>query len=341
MLLETLTKEHKAMYLITGGAGFIGSNLVAALCDRGHSSKIVIVDRLGIDHKWKNIAKHLVYEIITPAQLNPFLADHEKEVEMVFHLGAISSTTEIDVDLVLENNLQLSILLWRWCANNNIPFLFASSAATYGNGDKGFDDNLTSDQMAGLMPLNPYGWSKHFFDRWVTSTVERGGQVPPQRVGLKFFNVYGPNEGHKGTQSSLIAQLFPRILSGAPSTLFKSHKTGILDGEQKRDFIWVDDCIEVILWFFSNKNISGIFNVGTGEARTFRDLTLNIYTNLSLEPNIEFIDTPPNIEKHYQYFTQASLVKLRAAGFSKSFTSLEQGIKKYITNFLNTNDPYR
>ena len=341
MLLETLTKEHKAMYLITGGAGFIGSNLVAALCDRGHSSKIVIVDKLGIDHKWKNIAKHLVYEIITPAQLKPFLAENEKEIEMVFHLGAISSTTEIDVDLFLENNLQLSILLWRWCANNNIPLLFASSAATYGNGDNGFDDNLTSDQMARLMPLNPYGWSKHFFDRWVTSMVEKGGQVPPQWVGLKFFNVYGPNEGHKGSQSSLIAQLFPRILGGAPSTLFKSHRPGILDGEQRRDFIWVGDCIEVMLWFLSNKNISGIFNVGTGEARTFRDLTLIIYANLSLEPNIEFINTPSNIEKHYQYFTQASLVKLRAAGFSKSFTPLEQGIKNYITNFLNTNDPYR
>ena len=329
------------MYLITGGAGFIGSNLVAALCNLGYSDKVVIVDKLGIDQKWKNIAKHLVYDIIPPTQLDAFLAENKKEIEMVFHLGAVSSTTEIDTDLILENNLRLSILLWRWCAKHNVPFLFASSAATYGNGANGFDDNLTSDQLAGLKPLNPYGWSKHFFDRWVTSRVESGDSLPPQWVGLKFFNVYGPNEGHKGTQSSLINQLFPKIMSGLPSILFKSHRTGIPDGEQRRDFIWVDDCVEVMLWFFAKRNISGIFNVGTGEARTFKDLTLNVYASLKLEPNIEFINTPPSIEKHYQYFTEASLNKLREAGFPRNFTSLEEGVKKYITNFLNTNDPYR
>ena len=329
------------MYLITGGAGFIGSNLVAALCGLGHSNKVVIVDKLGIDQKWKNIAKHLVYDIIPPTQLDAFLAENTKEIEMVVHLGAVSSTTEIDVDLILENNLRLSIRLWRWCAKHNVPFLFASSAATYGNGENGFDDNLTSYQLAGLAPLNPYGWSKHFFDRWVISRVESGDSLPPQWVGLKFFNVYGPNEGHKGTQSSLINQLFPKIISGLPSILFKSHRAGIPDGEQRRDFIWVDDCVEVILWFFAKRNISGIFNVGTGEARTFKDLTVNVYTSLKLEPNIEFIDPPPSIEKHYQYFTEASLNKLRAAGFSKNFTSLEEGVKKYVTNFLNTNDPYK
>ena len=151
------------MYVITGGAGFIGSNLVAALCDHGHSNKIVIVDNLGIDQKWRNIANHLVYGIISPTQLDAFLAESKKEIEMVFHLGAVSSTTEIDVDLILENNLRLSTRLWRWSAENKVPFLFASSAATYGNGENGFDDNLTSDQLAGLKPLNPYGWSKHFF----------------------------------------------------------------------------------------------------------------------------------------------------------------------------------
>ena len=329
------------MYLITGGAGFIGSNLVAALCDLGHSNKVVVVDNLGIDQKWKNIANHLIYDIIAPTQLDAFLAENKKEIEMVFHLGAVSSTTEIDVDLILENNLRLSMRLWRWCAKNSVPFLFASSAATYGNGENGFDDNLTSDQLADLKPLNPYGWSKHFFDRWVTSRVESGDNLPPQWIGLKFFNVYGPNEGHKGTQSSLINQLYPQIVSGLPSVLFKSHRTGIPDGEQRRDFIWIDDCVKVILWFSNNKNISGLFNVGTGEARTFKDLTLNVYANLDVEPNIEFIDTPPSIEKHYQYFTEASLTKLRAAGFSRNFTSLEEGVKKYVTNFLKTNDPYR
>tara|TARA_B100000212_G_C27352381_1_gene524233 strand:+ start:16 stop:837 length:822 start_codon:yes stop_codon:yes gene_type:complete len=273
--------------------------------------------------------------------MDAFLAENKKEIEMVFHLGAVSSTTEIDVDLILENNLRLSIRLWRWCAKNNVPFLFASSAATYGNGENGFDDSLTSDQLAGLKPLNPYGWSKHLFDRWVTSRVESGDSLPPQWVGLKFFNVYGPNEGHKGTQSSLINQLFPKIISGLPSILFKSHRAGIPDGEQRRDFIWVGDCVEVMLWFFAKRNISGIFNVGTGEARTFKDLTLNVYASLKLEPNIEFINTPPSIEKHYQYFTEASLNKLREAGFPRNFTSLEEGVKKYITNFLNTNDPYR
>lgn len=328
------------MILITGGAGFIGSNLVAALCDRSCSSKIVIVDRLGLDSKWRNIAKHLVSDIIEPSQLEPFLSKNCAQVEMIFHLGAISSTTEIDVDLIIKNNFKLSRYLWNWCSKNEVPLVFASSAATYGDGSNGFEDGLDSNGLAKLRPLNPYGWSKHLFDRWVTLAVEQSEPCPPQWVGLKFFNVYGPNEGHKGNQSSLIPQLFPKIINREPAILFRSHKEDFEDGAQSRDFIWIDDCIDILLWCFDNRAVSGIFNAGTGISRSFNDLTTCIFKTLCILPKITFVDTPHNIRDKYQYFTQASICNLREAGYSGEFTNLEDGVKKYI-NFLTSTDPYK
>jgi ADP-L-glycero-D-manno-heptose 6-epimerase len=329
------------MILITGGAGFIGSNLVAALSNKPNLPKIVIVDRFGIDDKWKNLAKHLVYEIINPDQLQLFLSKHENSLECIFHLGAISSTTEKDVDLILQNNFNLSLHLWKWCTSHNVPFIYASSAATYGNGDHGFEDNSTLHDLSKLRPLNPYGWSKHLFDKCIMSELERGGAHPPQWAGLKFFNVYGPNEIHKGNQSSLVAQMHPHIAKNEPAILFKSHQDDTKDGEQSRDFIWIDDCIDIMLWFYKNNHVSGLFNVGTGQARSFKDLATIIFHALDREPHIEYVDTPINIRDQYQYFTKASTQKLKNVGYDKPFTSLEDGVTQYVKKYLSTIDPYK
>ncbi|MBH67577.1 MAG: ADP-glyceromanno-heptose 6-epimerase [Rhodospirillaceae bacterium] len=329
------------MILITGGAGFIGSNLVAALRARNPSSKIVIVDKFGLDSKWRNLAKHRVWDIVEPDQLDHFLCKNSAAVEVIFHLGAISSTTEIDVDLIMKNNFKLSLYLWNWCSKNDTPLIYASSAATYGNGAEGFNDDLDSDALTALKPLNPYGWSKHLFDRWVTWAIENGQPCPPQWAGLKFFNVYGPNEGHKGHQSSLIAQLYPQLIKGKPARLFRSHREGISHGDQKRDFIWIEDCIDIMLWLYQNKQVSGIFNAGTGQARSFNDLANCIFSALALNPKITFIDIPNNIKDHYQYFTEASTHKIRKAGYKSKFTSLEMGVKKYILNYLSSTDQYK
>ena len=329
------------MILITGGGGFIGSNLVATLSQKLGSPKIVISDRFGIDDKWKNISKYLINQIIEPGQLEAFLEKNQDSIEYVFHLGAISSTTEKDVDLILKNNFSLSVQLWLWCTAHKVPFMYASSAATYGNGDKGFEDNAVPHKLAQLQPLNPYGWSKHLFDKWIISELSCKGQHPPQWSGLKFFNVFGPNETHKGSQSSLIAQMYPRIVRNEPAKLFKSHRDGIQDGDQSRDFIWIDDCIDVMLWLYENREISGLFNVGTGQARSFKDLITNIFWSLKREPEIEFVDTPLHLREQYQYYTQASMQKLKTAGYTKSFTSLEDGVHEYIANYLSKNNLYR
>ena len=236
------------MILITGGAGFIGSNLVATLSKKTGAPKITVVDRLGIDDKWKNLSNHLVHQIIEPENLDRYLSENGESIEYVFHLGAISSTTEKDVDLILRNNFNLSLSLWNWCTNNRIPFIYASSAATYGDGKNGFNDDFDPIELSKLKPLNPYGWSKHLFDKLVNYDVLNGSSHPPQWAGLKFFNVFGPNEFHKGAQSSLIAQIYPRIIRNEPAKLFKSHKEGINDGEQSRDFIWIEDCVDIMIW---------------------------------------------------------------------------------------------
>lgn len=329
------------MIVVTGGAGFIGSNLIAALCVRDQAPDIVVADRFGHDDKWRNLAKHPVAEFLDPDRLLGFLAANAGAVECIFHLGASSSTTERDVDFILRNNFTLSLALWRWCAQAGVPLIYASSAATYGGGEHGFEDDPDPAALASLRPLNPYGWSKHLFDRRVIAMLERGDPAPPQWAGLKFFNVYGPNEAHKAGQSSVVAQIHPRVARGEPAVLFRSHRDGIPDGGQSRDFIWVGDCVDVMLWLHDTPAASGLFNVGTGQARSFADLATAVFRAMNLEPRIKFIDTPAEIRERYQYFTEAPMKRLRDAGYPGQFTNLEEGVRRYVADFLETNDPYR
>lgn len=329
------------MIIVTGGAGFIGSNIVASLIEQGHKD-IVVCDWMGQDDKWKNLRKHLLRDIIAPEQLFEFLADN-KNVETIFHMGAISTTTEKDVDLIVRSNIEMSIKLWDWCTQHDKRFIYASSAATYGDGAHGFVDNADPTHLSKLLPLNPYGWSKHFFDRWVTArTLDDKDNTPRQYVGLKFFNVYGPNEYHKQGQMSVVCGLYPKIMNGQLAQLFKSYHADYVDGGQSRDFVYVKDCVEVMLHFLQNPNHNGLFNVGTGQARSFLDLAKATFHAANIKENIEFIDMPEQLRDKYQNFTQADLTKLRAIGYAKAFTTLEDGIADYVQNYMSKkDDPYR
>ncbi len=326
------------MYLVTGGAGFIGSNLVAALCARG--AEVMVVDRLGSDDKWRNLAKHPIAGLLPPEGLADFLAS-PPPLAAVLHMGAISETTATDADLVVASNLTLPLRLWDACAARGIPFLYASSAATYGDGGQGFEDDETAAGLARLRPLNLYGWSKHAFDRRVQDLLARGAPRPPQWAGLRFFNVYGPNEFHKGGQASVVLHKFRQIMKGEPATLFRSDRQGVADGEQQRDFVHVDDCVDVMLWLLDNPGVSGLFNIGSGRARSFLDLARAIYAALGSVPDIRFIDMPANLRGKYQYFTEAPMAKLRAAGYPGQATPLEEGVRRYVRDFLAQPDPYR
>jgi ADP-L-glycero-D-manno-heptose 6-epimerase len=328
------------MILITGGAGFIGSNLVAALEERGET-ELVVCDLLGTGEKWRNLAKRELADVIRPAELFPYLEAHRGTVRAVFHMGAISATTERDADLIVECNLRLSLDLFHWCARNGARFIYASSAATYGDGTQGFDDDGSLGALARLRPLNAYGWSKHTFDRRVARLVQQDGPRPSQWAGLKFFNVYGPNEGHKADMMSVVAKTFPRAVRGEPAVLFKSHHPDYQDGGQSRDFVWVGDCVAVMLWLYENPWINGLFNCGSGQARSFKDLTRAVYAALGKEAQIQYIDTPIEIRAKYQYFTEAKLERLRAAGYTRPTTSLEEGVRSYVQDYLLQGDPYR
>jgi ADP-L-glycero-D-manno-heptose 6-epimerase len=256
-------------------------------------------------------------------------------------MGAISSTTEPDVDLIIETNLRLSSSLWGWCAGTGTRFIYASSGATYGDGSEGFDDDPSPEAMAGLRPLNAYGWSKHLFDRRVIRAVREERVVPPQWAGLKFFNVYGPNEYHKGGMQSVVSQKFAAAAAGEPVTLFRSHRDDVEDGGQLRDFIFVDDCVQVVLWLLDNPDVSGIFNVGTGTARSFRELAEALIAAVGSASPIEYIDTPEAIRPNYQYYTCARMERLREAGYDRPFTSLENGVTAYVQNYLMQPCRYR
>jgi ADP-L-glycero-D-manno-heptose 6-epimerase len=326
------------MLVVTGGAGFIGSNLVAALAARGD---VVVCDWLGSGDKWRNLAKHEVAEFVSPEDLFPFLDAHDGEVEAVFHMGAVTSTTETDADLLIATNFELSLSLWEWCAEQLVRFIYASSAATYGDGSRGFVDDGSPQALAGLAPLNAYAWSKHLFDRRVARTVSAGRPSPPQWAGLKFFNAYGPNEYHKGAMKSVAAQIYPNAAAGLPAILFKSYHPDYADGGQMRDFVWVGDCVDVLLWLLETREVSGLFNLGTGEARSFADLAAAVFRALGKEPDIRYVDMPRDIRAKYQYFTQADMTRLRAAGYARPFTSLEDGVTRYVRDYLATSDPYR
>jgi ADP-L-glycero-D-manno-heptose 6-epimerase len=326
------------MLLVTGGAGFIGSNVVAALNDAGRTD-VVVCDMLGHDAKWRNLAKRQLADVVPPAQLMDWL--HGRRLDAIIHLGAISETTATDGDLVIETNFRQSMRLLDWCTAHATPFIYASSASTYGDGARGFRDDQSVSALKALRPMNLYGWSKHLFDTAVAERASRGEQLPPQWAGLKFFNVFGPNEYHKGTMMSVLARRFDDIKAGRPVQLFKSHREGIADGDQRRDFIYVDDVVRVMTWLLSTPDVSGIFNVGTGAARSFKDMMLAAYAALGAAPNLEYIDMPEQIRSSYQYFTQADVDRLQRAGYNGGFTVLEEAVGTYVKDYLDRDDRFR
>jgi ADP-L-glycero-D-manno-heptose 6-epimerase len=326
------------MLLVTGGAGFIGSNIVAALNDAGRSD-VVVCDLLGHDGKWRNLAKRQLADIVPPAQLSDWLKG--RKLDAVIHLGAISETTATDGDLVIETNFRFSMRLLDWCTAGAVPFIYASSAATYGDGAQGFSDDASPAALRQLRPMNLYGWSKHLFDMAVVDRATRGEKLPPQWAGLKFFNVFGPNEYHKGTMMSVLARRFADIKAGRAVQLFKSHREGVADGDQRRDFIYVDDVVRVMMWLVATPTVSGLFNVGTGTARSFKDMMLAAFSALGAAPNIQYIDMPEQIRGSYQYFTESKVDRLRKAGYNGGFTRLEEAVDLYVKGFLDRADRFR
>ena len=327
------------MIIVTGGAGFIGSNILKGLEDKGYKD-IVIVDWLGQEDKWKNIAKRELAAVVMPEDLDDYLKEHESEITAVIHMGAISTTTEKDVDLIVRSNQQMTTRLWEFCRDYDKQFIYASSAATYGSGEKGFEDDDSLDYLNALRPLNPYGWSKAFFDRKVARDLMEKRKTPKQFVGLKFFNVYGPNEYHKGGQKSVIAHIFPVVKKNEEVKLFKSYHPDYKDGWQLRDFVWVGDIVNVILWMLEHPQVNGLFNVGSGEARSFYDLAKATWDAMGLEPKIGYRDMPEELRGKYQYYTKANLTKLRGVGYDLPMTTLEEGVRQYVQNYLNAEDPY-
>ena len=326
------------MFLVTGGAGFIGSNIVAALNEAGHAD-VVVSDFLGDEGKWRNLAKRQIADVVPPGELMAWLRG--RRLSGVIHMGAISATTATDGDLVFETNYRLSMRLLDWCTVNPTPFIYASSAATYGDGTQGFRDDNSLEALKALRPMNLYGWSKYLFDVAVATRVAKNETLPPQWAGLKFFNVFGPNEYHKGSMMSVLTRRFDDIKHGKTIQLFKSHREGIADGDQRRDFIYVDDVLRVVMWLVDNPRVSGIFNVGTGKARSFRDLIVAVYAALGAKEKIAYIDMPEEIRGSYQYFTEADGEHLRRAGYNGGFTPLEDSVASYVKNFLDRPDRYR
>jgi ADP-L-glycero-D-manno-heptose 6-epimerase len=326
------------MLLVTGGAGFIGSNVVASLNERGRTD-IAISDRLETGNKWRNLQKRQLADLVAPADLERWLAG--RKLDGVIHLGAISDTTATDGDLVIATNFGLSLRLLDWCAASRTPFIYASSAATYGDGSSGFSDDGSVAALKRLRPMNLYGFSKHLFDLAVVDRVSKGHKLPPQWAGLKFFNVFGPNEYHKGAMMSVLAKVFDEAKLGRPVRLFKSYREGVADGDQRRDFIYVKDAAAVVDWFIDTPAVCGVYNVGTGTPRSFREMIVAMFEAMGREPKIDYVEMPPAIQASYQYFTQAPIENLRRAGYAGQFAPLEQSVRDYVTNYLDAGDRYR
>ncbi len=315
------------MYIVTGGAGFIGSCIVRFLNDNG-LEEIIIVDNVASTDKWMNMRNKKYLKYVNKQDFLSELPTYEN-VEAIIHMGACSSTTERDFDYLWNNNFEYTKTLWNYCADKQISFIYASSAATYGDGEQGFDDRTDIDL---LRPLNGYGYSKQLFDLWVK---HQATVFPKQHVGLKFFNVYGPNEYFKGSMASMIFHGFKQIKSDGEIRLFKSCNPNYSDGGQLRDFVYVKDICYVIKWLLDNPTISGLFNVGTGRAQSFKELAEATFHALNMEPNIKYIEMPEHLKDKYQYYTKAEMSKLRDAGYNKPFMDLEAGAKDYVLKHLN------
>lgn len=318
------------MIIVTGALGFIGSCLISRLNQDGFKNIVAVDDfsTLMIDKKL-NLNKKQISKYVSRIEFPIWLEKNHMNVDFIFHLGARTDTMEQSEELFNRLNLNYSKEIFKICTKYQIPLIYASSAATYGSGELGYTDH--EPLMKELKPLNPYGWSKHNFDLWVLEQQKK----PYFWVGLKFFNVYGPNEYHKGKMASVIFHAYQQIKENDKITLFESHKEGIENGQQKRDFIYVKDLIDVMIWFFWRRLNSGIYNLGTGRARSFMDLAKSIFNSLDIEEKIDFTPTPLSIRDSYQYFTEANMEKLRINGYDKPFTSLEDGINDYIKNYLN------
>ena len=321
------------MLVITGAAGFIGSYLAGYLNRRGYR-EIILVDDFSRSDKMFNLQRKQNIGLVHRNYFHDWLATHQRQVTYIFHLGARTDTTERNVQIFDSLNLEYSKMLWHLCAKYDIPLLYASSAATYGRGDEGYLDDHA--KINTLLPLNPYGQSKQDFDLWV---LEQPRQ-PSHWLGLKFFNVYGPNEYHKGRMASVIFHAYNQILNTGKMKLFRSHRRGIADGHQSRDFIYVEDIAAICTYCLTTRPVSGIYNAGTGEARTFLDLVNETFAAMELEPAISYIDTPLDIRENYQYFTQADMNKLALQGFNQPFTSLESGVEKYVREYLSHHNYY-
>lgn len=314
------------MIIVTGGAGFIGSCVVRTLNDAGMTD-ILIVDNVAQTDKWLNLRNKRYLSYVHKSVFLQELPDYQN-VSAVIHLGAQSATTEKDFDYLWSNNFAYTKALWNYCAEKQIPFIYASSAATYGDGAEGFDDRMDIDR---LLPLNGYGYSKQVFDLWVK---HQAAKFPKQHVGLKFFNVYGPNEYFKGGMASMIFHGYRQIRESGCIRLFRSCNPNYADGGQLRDFVYVKDVCDVILWLLEHPQVSGLFNVGTGRAQSFRELAEATFHALGMEPRVEYIDMPEHLREKYQYYTQAEMSKLRDAGYDKPFMDLESGARDYVTGYL-------
>ncbi len=313
--------------VVTGGAGFIGSCVVGALNEKGIED-IIIVDNIATTEKWLNMRNKRYTEYIHKRKFLDRLPELEG-VTAIIHMGAQSSTTEKDFDYLWSNNFEYTKALWNYCSEKQISFIYASSAATYGAGECGFDDRMNIDE---LRPLNAYGYSKQLFDMWVK---HQATTAPKQHVGLKFFNVYGPNEYFKGSMASMVFHGFNQIKEKGSIGLFKSYHPDYEDGGQLRDFVYVKDICKVIMWMLDNPDVSGLFNVGTGKAQSFYELVSAIFEALGLEKNIEFIDMPEVLRGKYQYYTQAKMDKLREVGYTEEFMDVKAGVYDYVVNYLN------
>jgi ADP-L-glycero-D-manno-heptose 6-epimerase len=328
------------MIVITGGAGMIGSIIAWHLNTKLQRNDMVIVDRITHENQWQNLVKRQYVQYLDKDQLMSWL-ENRTDIEAIIHMGAISATTERDFNKLVEANIHYSQNLWTWCANNKAAFFYASSAATYGDGEHGYNDA----SIDGLRPLNGYGYSKHFFDQWALRQVTENKPAPSAWAGFKFFNVYGPNEYHKERMASVAFHSFNQFKATGTVKLFKSHKEGFDDGMQLRDFVYVKDAAAAVVHFLTTAlagkpGTNGIYNIGTGKARAFKDLATSVMTSMSKAPNITYIDMPEDLQGKYQYFTEATSAKLLAAGYTQAFSSLEEGVQDYVQNYLMLDDAY-